>query len=295
MGTVLSLSPQSRKSLCKNISLDNFSCGQHSNVKKLNESKNATRHSLVYNVLNWKKITVNPKKKDKNITIVSNSISLYGNCNIDSNFNISKPTVNKDIQRSISCRNIKAGVVDILPPVVTLNKNIPQHRQQNKKYCNPKRTVIKASTSELLKCFGLYLKEKCYKLRHFEYTDAIVLFRTVDRSLLFQGWQDISFVNPANIVFVYMLVRYLVSLTDITSERRLQTLVLTCLYMSYSYTGNEISYPLKPFLVENDEEYFWDRCLLIANGLSSDMLRLNKDPLFFTEILTELKAYYTCI
>ena len=30
----------------------------------------------------------------------------------------------------------------------------------------------------------------------------------------------------------------------------LQAFVLTCLYISYSYVGNEISYPLKPFLVE---------------------------------------------
>jgi cyclin-dependent kinase 5 activator 1 len=59
--------------------------------------------------------------------------------------------------------------------------------------------------------------------------------------------------------------------------------------------GNEISYPLKPFLVEDDKEKFWDRCLTIVNRQSSAMLRLNKDPSFFTEVLTELKSYSPCI
>ena len=47
----------------------------------------------------------------------------------------------------------------------------------------------------------------------------------------------------------------------------LQAVVLACLYLSYSYMGNEISYPLKPFLVETDKEKFWDRCVTIINKL----------------------------
>lgn len=43
-------------------------------------------------------------------------------------------------------------------------------------------------------------------------------------------------------------------------------------------TGNEISYPLKPFLVEDSKEKFWDRCLFIVNRLSSNMLRINAEP-----------------
>ena len=56
-----------------------------------------------------------------------------------------------------------------------------------------------------------------------------------------------------------------------------------------SYMGNEISYPLKPFLVESDKDRFWDRCVNIVNRLSTSMLRINSDPSFFTEIFTELK------
>nr|CAD7456633.1 unnamed protein product [Timema tahoe] len=102
--------------------------------------------------------------------------------------------------------------------------------------------------------------------------------------------QDVAFINPANVVFVYMLVRELVQEDDLDCEQELQAVVLTCLYLSYSYMGNEISYPLKPFLVEDNKERFWDRCLLIVDRLSRNMLRINAEPGFFTEIFTELKA-----
>lgn len=98
-----------------------------------------------------------------------------------------------------------------------------------------------------------------------------------------------AFINPANVVFVYMLVRDLVE-SNIEQEQDLQAIVLTCLYLSYSYMGNEISYPLKPFLVEDSKEKFWDRCLDIVNRLSSNMLRINAEPGYFTEIFTELKS-----
>jgi len=152
-----------------------------------------------------------------------------------------------------------------------------------------KKTVIQASTSELLKCLGNYLYKKCYKLRDFQPGDCIMWLRTVDRSLLLQGWQDIAFINPANVVFVYLLVRDSVD-ENITQETELQAIVLTCLYLSYSYMGNEISYPLKPFLVEIDKDRFWDRCVNMINKLSCPMLRINSEPSFFTEVFTELKG-----
>lgn len=104
-------------------------------------------------------------------------------------------------------------------------------------------------------------------------------------------WQDVPFINPANVVFVYMLVKELVDGEE-ASEKELQATVLTCLYLSYSYMGNEISYPLKPFLVEDSKDKFWDRCLLIVNRLSSEMLRINSEPGFFTEIFSELKVRF---
>ena len=72
--------------------------------------------------------------------------------------------------------------------------------------------------------------------------------RTVDRSLLLQGWQvvlkfrmkcgskqwtrvpcyhfqDIAFINPANVVFVYLLVRDCVD-HNIVKETELQVMVI---------------------------------------------------------------------
>jgi G3E family GTPase len=69
-----------------------------------------------------------------------------------------------------------------------------QQQQQQKQTTTSKKTVIQASTSELLKCLGHYLYKKCYKLRDFQPGDAIMWLRTVDRSLLLQGWQ----VNNTN-------------------------------------------------------------------------------------------------
>ncbi|XP_023166708.1 cyclin-dependent kinase 5 activator 1 isoform X1 [Drosophila hydei] len=153
----------------------------------------------------------------------------------------------------------------------------------------PRKTVIQASTSELLKCLGLFLHFRCHRLNNFDPGDAVMWLRAVDRSLLLQGWQDVAFINPANVVFVYMLVRELVNGEE-TKESDLQASVLTCLYLSYSYMGNEISYPLKPFLVEDSKEHFWDRCLFIVNRLSNKMLKINAEPAFFTEVFTELKS-----
>ena len=102
--------------------------------------------------------------------------------------------------------------------------------------------------------------------------------------------QDVAFINPANVVFVYLLVRDLVP-QNIDSEHELQAVVLTCLYLSYAYMGNEISYPLKPFLVDSDRNRFWNRCLFIIERLSSDMLRLNSEPAFFTDVFSELKSH----
>uniref|UniRef100_A0A8C9EN69 Cyclin-dependent kinase 5 activator 1 n=1 Tax=Pavo cristatus TaxID=9049 RepID=A0A8C9EN69_PAVCR len=53
--------------------------------------------------------------------------------------------------------------------------------------------------------------------------------------------------------------------------------------------GNEISYPLKPFLVESCKEAFWDRCLSIIDLMSPKMLQVNADPHFFTQVFADLK------
>ncbi|XP_014258529.1 cyclin-dependent kinase 5 activator 1 [Cimex lectularius] len=266
--------------------------------------KSFKKHSLLLNALSWKRFstTNNSKKKleNKNKNLVYRP-PLVDNINpiVDKNKNIQKTLYYSSMVKSATTTSIPTSAgLDIrannannntcseklIPKAVLLPATLQNQRLPAKK------TVIQASTSELLKCLGIYLHTKCYRLKDFQAGDAVMWLRTVDRSLLLQGWQDVAFINPANVVFVYMLVRELVRGEEVESEPQLQAVVLTCLYLSYSYMGNEISYPLKPFLVEESKDRFWDRCLVIVNSLSRSMLRINSEPAFFTEIFTELKA-----
>ncbi|ERE86600.1 cyclin-dependent kinase 5 activator 1-like protein [Cricetulus griseus] len=146
-----------------------------------------------------------------------------------------------------------------------------------------------ASTGELLRCLGDFVCRRCYRLKELSPGELVGWFRGVDRSLLLQGWQDQAFITPANLVFVYLLCRESLRGDELASAAELQAAFLTCLYLAYSYMGNEISYPLKPFLVEPDKERFWQRCLRLIQRLSPQMLRLNADPHFFTQVFQDLK------
>ncbi|RWS07869.1 cyclin-dependent kinase 5 activator 1-like protein [Dinothrombium tinctorium] len=365
MGTVLSISPRDRKMVvytetttpannhqtANGFTLNTFA--EHLNNVK-NKEKNSTisnekhnllnghnnvashhgfkKHSIFISALNLgKHFSVSNRKKSKNQEKEKPIRPPLENINnlVDNN---------KNIQKSLSCYNLKSGVTtNNIEPIITISKPVAPplppkpaillSKNTIRPSCNAfpptnssslltglkngisltnaatvkptttqspqsnqKKTVIQASTSELLRCVGEFLVKRCRKLKNFQAGDAVMWLRAVDRSLLLQGWQDIAFINPANIVFLYMLLREIVH-DDIETEKELQAVVLTCLYLSYSYMGNEISYPLKPFLVETEnKDKFWDRCLLIINLLSGKMLRINSEPNFFTEIFTELKG-----
>ncbi|KAK2582368.1 hypothetical protein KPH14_004699 [Odynerus spinipes] len=268
--------PSNNNSLQNN----NINLNNNDNARIISEKnaleKNLKKHSLFINALSWKRFSTannNKKKLDNKNKNIAFRQPLDNIPIVDKNKNIQTPQTkapasnNNHNTHNPTCEKL---VQKPLPP-------------------GPRKTVIQASTSELLKCLGVFLHRKCTRLRDFQAGDAIMWLRKVDRSLLLLGWQDVAFINPANVVFVYMLVRELVDGEE-ASERELQATVLTCLYLSYSYMGNEISYPLKPFLVEDSKDKFWDRCLLIVNRLSSEMLRINSEPGFFTEIFAELKA-----
>ncbi|XP_049624000.1 cyclin-dependent kinase 5 activator 2 [Suncus etruscus] len=154
---------------------------------------------------------------------------------------------------------------------------------------SPRRVIVQASTGELLRCLGDFVCRRCYRLKELSPGELVGWFRGVDRSLLLQGWQDQAFITPANLVFVYLLCRESLRGDELASASELQAAFLTCLYLAYSYMGNEISYPLKPFLVEPDKERFWQRCLRLIQRLSPQMLRLNADPHFFTQVFQDLK------
>jgi len=160
-----------------------------------------------------------------------------------------------------------------------------------------RKTIIQASTSELLRCLGEYLCSSCsHLLPILDPIDCILWIKSADRQLVLQGWQEQVFVNPANIVFVYLLVRetltHVVPSPTIKSVTELHAIILTCLYLAFSYMGNEITYPLKPFVTENEaREVFWQRVVLLMGQLSSKMLAINQNPKFFTECFSELKTY----
>jgi len=247
------------------------------------------------------------------------------------------------VQKSISCYSLKPGYVGTArcnglsaqpvqapvqppppPPPTHVPSHIPtsvsQHCVRSATQTQPvesrttsRKTVVQASTTELLGCLGEYLRRRCWRDGHsFDPCDATSWLRSVDRSLLLQGWQDIAFVNPANVVFVYLLVSAELdaepALLEVGSGSHLHALVLTCLYLAYSYMGNEISYPLKPFLVSTscagsptslctdahlaeERDNFWKRCLSVVERSSSNMLRLNSDPTYFAHVFAQLKLY----
>uniref|UniRef100_S4RZG0 Cyclin-dependent kinase 5 activator n=1 Tax=Petromyzon marinus TaxID=7757 RepID=S4RZG0_PETMA len=291
MGTVLSLSPSGRKGRF-------FDDGQGSvahytavqNSKNSKDGKGLKRHSILISALTWKRLVAASTRK-KSAT------------KVNPNQEGSAQKHGENLPKSYSCANLSAYCQ---PPQVTTPSSSPpppsittstqllsggrkgQQALVQQSRSPPRRVVVQASTSELLKCLGEFLCRRCSRLRHLSPSEPGLWLRAVDRSLLLQGWQDQAFVTPANVVFVYLLCREAVS-AHTGSEHELRAALLTCLYLSYSYMGNEISYPLKPFLVESSRDAFWERCLRIIQLMSAKMLRLNADPHYFTQVFSELK------
>ncbi|XP_076007811.1 cyclin-dependent kinase 5 activator 1b [Genypterus blacodes] len=284
MGTVLSLSPSYRKAALFEdgpATVGHYTAVQNSKNAK---DKNLKRHSLI-SALPWKRIVAVSAKKKGSKKVQPNGT--YQN-------NITQLN-NENLKKSQSCANLSTFTQDQSTPSLTKSSNNTVSSVKKAPLTNsnvapgtPKRVIVQASTSELLRCLGEFLCRRCYRLKHLSPTDPVLWLRSVDRSLLLQGWQDQGFITPANVVFVYMLCRDVVS-SEVATEHELQAVLLTCLYLSYSYMGNEISYPLKPFLVESSKETFWDRCLSIINLMSAKMLQINSDPHYFTQVFADLK------
>ncbi|TWW65810.1 cyclin-dependent kinase 5 activator 1 [Takifugu flavidus] len=311
MGAVLSLSPGPRKSGFydgRSGSLGHYPSFSSRSLNSQKDHALKRGHSIFLPALAWKRLVASTKKKGnskKNVPVTladplnNNSINNYQK---DSVLHLNR----ENVKKSMSCANLSsyegsAGLGLGLGYGLGLSQgygcsyNKPQQLSSVKKVpqgtatSSPKRVIVQASTSELLRCLGEFLCCRCYRLKHLSPADPVLWLRAVDRSLLLQGWQDQAFVTPANVVFVYMLCRDVVDGDLVASEHELQAILLTCLYLSYSYMGNEISYPLKPFLVEAGKDAFWDRCLAIIDATSSKMLRINADPHFFTQVFAELK------
>nr|XP_046215232.1 cyclin-dependent kinase 5 activator 1-like [Oncorhynchus gorbuscha] len=153
----------------------------------------------------------------------------------------------------------------------------------------PRRLVmVHATTGELLRCLGEFLCRRCYRLQDMSSIDPVLWLRVVDRYLLDNCYQSQSCINPAAVVFLYMLCREAVS-SEVATLHELHAVLLTCLYTTCSYMGNEIAYPLKPFLVDTCRQTFWIRCMTITKLMSVKMLQMNTDPNFFCQVFADLK------
>lgn len=191
--------------------------------------KNFKKHSLFINALSWKRFstTNNNKKKldnkNKNLSTTFRQ-PLVDNINpivVDKNKNIQKasaiscyfppvkstasiPTsASLDLVRANNTNNNNSNVVvsEKLVPKAVLLPQAPTQTSQA-----PKKTVIQASTSELLKCLGIYLHTKCYRLKDFQAGDAVMWLRTVDRSLLLQGWQVCNSLQKYNCMILFIKI-----------------------------------------------------------------------------------------
>ncbi|KYO46610.1 cyclin-dependent kinase 5 activator 1 [Alligator mississippiensis] len=289
MGTVLSLSPSYRKATLFEdgaaTTVGHYTAVQNSKNAK---DKSLKRHSII-SVLPWKRIVAVSAKKKSSKKVQPNGSYQPNVTHLN----------NENLKKSLSCANLStfaqpppapppapAGQISCSKSALSSAKKAPHPSAAPAG--TPKRVIVQASTSELLRCLGEFLCRRCYRLKHLSPTDPVLWLRSVDRSLLLQGWQDQGFITPANVVFLYMLCRDVIS-SEVATDHELQAVLLTCLYLSYSYMGNEISYPLKPFLVESCKEAFWDRCLSIINLMSPKMLQINADPHYFTQVFADLK------
>ncbi|XKL60128.1 hypothetical protein PGB90_001144 [Kerria lacca] len=194
--------------------------------------KSIKKHSTLINALNWKRFSSSSKKKidqkNKNLAVFRQPLVDYNPIVVDKNKNIKQtttfstyyPTLSKNANLSTIPNTIGLDVLraneNIDKNVINNNVNLNHsHLNVNYNYDKvtskgtvlrtplkpetaqlyvPKKTVIQASTSELLNCLGIYLQKKCYRLKNFQPGDAVMWLRTVDRSLLIQGWQ-VRFIN----------------------------------------------------------------------------------------------------
>lgn len=196
--------------------------------------------------------------------------------------------------------NLKPQAVDVAcrPKTIERYLDVTETKEDRVKpplpqAVKPRKIVIQASTTELLRCLGEFICRRCRLADDLRPGEVGTWLREVDRSLIAQGWQELRFIMPSSVVFVYMLCRECVPKAA-RSRHEVQVHVLTCLYLAYSYMGNEISYPLRPFLREqSDRGAFWERCCQIMSRMSGKMLRVNSETHFFTSLFRELTTYGT--
>ncbi|XP_010901234.2 cyclin-dependent kinase 5 activator 2b [Esox lucius] len=281
MGTVLSISPTLNKGTLLDCKKDSDHAIKTGSVKK---------PSMLVSALTFKRMVCDStkNKNDKKVNPVVAQVSNKHNDQLNTENNPkSQPPIRDN---PVPVPTVPSqSLLPTQPQIPSENvKLLPVQKQPSQgSILSPRRVIIQASTGELLRCLGEFMCRRCYKVK-ITCSEVILWFRNVDRTLLLQGWQDQGFITPANLVFVYLLCKESIP-NDIDNAFELHGIFLLCLFLSYSYMGCEISYPLKPFMVMAKEEDFWDSSVNIINNTSAKMLQLNADPHFFTQVFQELK------
>ncbi|XP_067301072.1 cyclin-dependent kinase 5 activator 2b [Pseudorasbora parva] len=295
MGTVLSVSPIVTKGTVVEDEEDEANGKIEKSIKK---------QSVVVSMLTFKRLVTASGKKKCAKKVNPNPAPLPESSDKQIE-NLNQENFRKSQQSTNAERKSKNGPLAVpiptVPPSLDQDQHTPAAKQlvsvqkqpSSRSLNSPRRVIVQASTGELLRCLGEFLCKRCCKVKELTSNEVILWFRNVDRTLLLQGWQDHGFITPANLVFVYLLIRETIT-ENVDNPRELHGTFLTCLYLAYSYIGNEISYPLKPFMVDTDADVFWERSLDVINKLSGKMLQINMDPHFFTEVFQDLKNEGDC-
>ena len=144
---------------------------------------------------------------------------------------------------------------------------------------------------DLLHCIGVFVRRQTQdQPAKPSPHDVASWIACADKALQLNGWTINCFLLESHIVFTYMLLQRAFSRFPMRTMADVKELVLMCLYISYTYNANEISYPLRPFLVKQDRVAFWGKCTDLSLSSSSEMLRLNKDSSYYSAMLTSLKS-----
>lgn len=153
----------------------------------------------------------------------------------------------------------------------------------------PNRPPKKATLSDVMLSLGQFVHCSTAHLPTRPTVSEVVGWvRQVDRSLQLSGWTVNSFLMESHIVFTYVILQAAFELFTLYSLVDLKEVFYLCLYISYTYNANEISYPLRPFLVKSDRVAFWDKCLRLSMSATSHMLRLNQDRAYYKAALDTL-------
>lgn len=193
-----------------------------------------------------------------------------------------RPT--KNLQSS--AKKLKRGLAFVTAPVGSIKRWSAKMKQ--KKAAQQQNQAQQLSANELMQRFTKSICRQCDCKVKVLPSDIERWIRSVDQTLLVQGWQDHEYVAESSLVFMFMMAKATCTESQVNSLQDLKMTILICLFLGFSYTGNEISYPLKPFLCTADKKLFWDRCMQITMAMSSHMLRLNSDSDYYHSVRQEL-------